>query len=123
MKIVNEFKECDGWAVIVEHGGETLRLHSQERPKDTSKWASDAVANIEAARSIAEPSKESVSPTTSMELETAISIVKEKLSKSADARASVAISLLDSLKAADDTVEKVIIDEKEDIVGDIQVKS
>lgn len=53
MKIVEHRPECDGYAIIVDtDSGERLRLHATKRPKDVRRWAAEAVAQIEAARTI-----------------------------------------------------------------------
>jgi len=45
MRVVDSFRECDGWAVVVEREDRSrVRLHAQTRPRDVKKWAADAIA-------------------------------------------------------------------------------
>ena len=51
MLVVDSFRECDGWAVVVEREDRSrVRLHAQTRPRDVKKWAADAIAAQDQAR-------------------------------------------------------------------------
>ena len=51
MRVVDSFRECDGWAVVVEREDRSrVRLHAQTKPRDVKKWAADAITAQDQAR-------------------------------------------------------------------------
>jgi len=51
MRVVDSFRECDGWAVVVEREDRSrVRLHAQTKPRDVKAWAADAIAAQDQAR-------------------------------------------------------------------------